>query len=525
MPTRVDIVWFWIAPELILATSGVLSLLVAAVQGAVTRPADGKSSRLGAAEWLSIAGVALSGVLEVWVGHDVAVSGGAAVHFWNGLTHDAFSAYFKVAVAVAVLLVMAMMAGYERALFNRPEIYGLLALATLAIFLMASASELVLIFLSLEFLSLTSYVMVGYLKDDARSAEAGVKYFLFGAVCAAIMLYGMSLLYGLTGSTTLQGIAAALGSGTATLRHQMAMVAALLVLAGLGFKISMVPFLQWVPEAYEGAPTPITAFLSVSSKAAGFALAVRVFAVAFGIPGLTEHWAGVIAVLAMVTMTWGNTAAIWQKNIKRMLAYSSIAQAGYMMVGLVSLGLGGSAVREYALPGLLLYVLAYLFMNLGAFSAVIVVSNHTGSDDISAYAGVGQRAPGVAALLTLFFLSLIGIPPTAGFIGKFYLFVAAIRTEPFLPGVPILLAVVMAVNSVVSAFYYLNVVKMMFLRRPEEEAPITPNRALAGTLALAALGTLLVGVWAQPFIDVAQAATNASSLLYGVLGALHAAKW
>lgn len=506
-----------IAPELALTAAGVVALLAAAAH----RPAakefrDDGQAPLRLAEWTAILGVAVSGLLALLVGlQSTGLAAGQRVHFWGGMTHDAFSAYFKVAVALSVLIVMAMLTGYRRAMFNRPELYGLLAFATLAIYFMASATELVLIFIALECLSLTSYAMVGYQKDDARSAEAGLKYFLFGAVCGAVMLYGMSLLYGLTGTTLLPAIAAALGGHLSVLQQQIAVIAALLVLAGIGFKISVAPFLQWVPEAYEGAPTPITAFLSVASKAAGFALAVRIFAVAFGAEALAAHWAVILSLLAIITMTWGNTAAIWQTNVKRMLAYSSIAQAGYIVVGLVALGIGGAAATRYAVPGILLYVLAYMFMNLGAFAVVIAVHNQTGSDRIPDYAGLAHRAPWLAALMTLFLLSLIGIPPTAGFIAKLYLFLAAIQgASPWL----VALAIAMIVNSVISAYYYLNVVRLMYFGNVTETAPIATNRALTGALTLAAVATLAIFFWAQPFIDVATLTAQASDLIHGIGG-------
>ncbi|MDH7571795.1 MAG: NADH-quinone oxidoreductase subunit N, partial [Armatimonadota bacterium] len=333
-PIRIDINWFWVSPELTLAVTGMLAFLVAAAQTAGARRPTPAPERLGVAEWLSVAGVGIAGLLALWVGMRGAEQSGAMVHLWGGMTHDPFSAWFKVAVSVAVLLVMAMNTSYRRPMFNRPELYPLLTLATMAIFLMASASELVLIFLAIEFLSITSYVLAGYLKDDPKSAEAGLKYFLFGTVCSAVMLYGMSLLYGMTGTTHLVDIAARLAAGPSALELQVTVIAACLVLAGIGFKISMAPFLQWVPEAYEGAPTPITAFLSVASKAAGFALAVRVFTVAFPSVELARHWGTLLGILAIITMTWGNTAAIWQVNVKRMLAYSTLAQIGFILTGI-----------------------------------------------------------------------------------------------------------------------------------------------------------------------------------------------
>ncbi len=513
----IDIQWSWIAPELVLAGFA-LAALLAAVIGAAARgrgasakaamgPEGGPGLRLAAA--LSMAGVALSAILTL----PQLAAGSERLHFWGGMAHDPFSAFLKVMVALSVLVVMVMLGGYWRALHNRPEIYALLALATLAIYFMASAAELVLLALAIEFLSLTSYVLVGYLKHEPRSAEAGLKYFLFGALCSAVMLYGMSLLYGLTGSTTLQGIGAAISGPAAGTRPEILLAAILLVLAGLGFKIAMVPFHQWVPDAYEGAPTPITAFLSVASKAAGFAVAIRFFAMAFPVEEIAHHWATIVAILAMLTMTWGNTVAIWQTNMKRMLAYSSIAQAGYVMVGLAALGIGGRAVEAYAIPGILLYLAVYLFMNLGAFAVVIAVANRGGTEEIPGYAGLHHRAPWLAAVLTLFLLSLIGIPPTAGFVGKVWLFLAAIRGNSVLLAV---LAVVLFINSVISAYYDLGVVRRMYLEAPEDSTPLSTNRPLVGALAVCAIATLVIGLYGQPLFALAQETAATSTLLHGV---------
>lgn len=521
-----DIKLFWISPELVLTGAVLVALLVAAAESARVRLAArrGKAAAetllggLRPSEWVSVLGVGAAGILALFVGVWLKGDNGAT-HFWGLMTHDAFSAYFKVAVALATLLVMAMSAGYRRDVAHRPEMFALLGFATLAIFFMASASELVMIFLAIEFLSIVSYVLAGYLKDEPRSAEAGLKYFLFGCVCSAVMLYGMSLLYGMTGTTILRDIGVALGTVASVQQQQIALIAAVLVMAGLGFKVSMVPFQQWVPDVYEGAPTPITAFLSVASKAAGFALIVRIFITAFGAPLLASHWSGVVGVLALITMTWGNTAAIWQTNIKRMLAYSGIAQAGYILVGLVAAGVSNGASVRYAVPGILLYIIAYIFMNLGAFAVVIAVSNKTGSDEIADYAGMGQRAPLLAAAMTFFLLSLIGIPPTAGFLAKLYLFLAAIQfSTPLL----LALAIGMIVNSVISAFYYLNVVRQMYFGEAKDPAPVPAGRGLAGAVAIAAAATLAIFLFAQPFISTAKETATASTFLRSAVTTMRA---
>ncbi|HOJ20724.1 MAG TPA: NADH-quinone oxidoreductase subunit N [Armatimonadota bacterium] len=520
----IDIRWFWVAPELVLTFAGLAGLLAAAMRTPWARhpfarpavpPEDAEGTVLRAAEWICIVGVAVAGLLAAAVGWSTrALHPGVMVHFWGGMMHDPFSAFFKVAVAVATLLVMAMTAAYRRSFPNRPEMYALLTLATLAIFFMASASELVVLFLAVEFLSIVSYVLVGYLKNEPRSAEAGIKYFLFGTVCSAVMLYGMSLLYGLTGSTLLQGIAGVLAGETDVARRMVVLAAAFFVLAGLGFKVSMAPFHQWVPDAYEGAPTPITAYLSVASKAAGFAVTVRFLGVALALPQIAPHWAALIAILAMITMTWGNTAAIWQTNIKRMLAYSSIAQAGYILTGLAAAGVAGEGVREFAIPGILLYVLAYLFMNLGAFAVVIAVANQDGVEEIPGYAGLARRAPWLAAAMTIFLLSLIGIPPTAGFIAKLYLFLAAIKASTPLMTT---LAVVMFVNSVISAYYYLNVVRQMYLGEPVAEKRISAHLGLKLTVGVCAVATIAILIAAEPFLALSQDAVYTSTPLFSIL--------
>ncbi len=408
---------------------------------------------------------------------------------------DPFTLFFRVIAVLAVGLVILFSVDYlrERTPY-RGEFYSLLLFSALAITLIAGAADLIMVYVAIELLSITSYILTGYLREDRKSTEAAIKYFLYGAVASAVMLYGMSLLYGATGTTSLSAIAASLGAADVSMRWLISL-AMIFLLAGFGFKIAAVPFHQWSPDAYEGAPTPVTAFLSVGPKAAGFAVLLRVFLTA--LPHFQTDWVALLAGVSIVTMTLGNLVAIWQKNIKRMLAYSSIAQAGYILIGLVCLG-----PDNYGMRGVLLYLLVYLFTNLGAFAVVIAFSQATRSDEIEDYAGLFRRSPWLAASLVIFFLSLVGIPPMAGFFGKMFIFAAAIRLQYFL------LAVIGVVNSVISLYYYFNVVRLMFFLPPKDETPIHAPPLLRVALVLTLAMTLVIGVYPQPFIELAQGAAR-----------------
>jgi NADH-quinone oxidoreductase subunit N len=420
------------------------------------------------------------------------------------LVFDPLAIFFKLFTALTLALVLLTSLDYLRThTKDRGEFYTLLLLAGLAIALASASTNLVMIYLSIEFLSITSYILTGYLREDKRSTESAIKYFLYGAVTSAIMLYGLSLLYGATGSTDLAVIGATLAKGDITLRW-LIFPATVLVLAGLGFKIALVPFHQWSPDAYEGAPTPVTAFLSVGPKAAGFAVLLRLLLVA--LPDFQNDWAAILIGLSIVTMTVGNLVALWQTNIKRMLAYSSIAQAGYMLIGVAALPTLSQLPQVQSgftgINGLLLFLFAYLFTNLGAFAAVIAFENATGSVTIDDYAGLMRRAPWLAIALFIFLLSLIGIPPTAGFIGKFFVFAAAIqRNEPRF----YILAVIGIANSVISVFYYYGVMRQMFLAPPPEGEgkPLQVSPALTFTIAFTTVMTFAIALYPQPFIDLA----------------------
>ncbi|HUI64427.1 MAG TPA: NADH-quinone oxidoreductase subunit N, partial [Bacteroidota bacterium] len=390
------------------------------------------------------------------------------------------------------------------------EYYAILCAAVLGMMLMAGATNLLMMYLSLELSSLSSYLLTGYTREAPDSSEASLKYVIYGALSSGLMLYGISLIYGLTGSLNISAINHMLPSvlshgGTASVTL---LIAGVLALAGFGYKISAVPFHFWTPDVYEGAPIAITAFLSVSSKAGGFAMLIRFVTVTFidphgasllagkwvslqGVP-----WADIIAVLAVLSMTIGNLIAVWQNNLKRLLAYSSIAHAGYMLTGIV-------VMTSQGLAAIMVYFVVYLFMNLGAFYAVMLIADKTGSEDIDEYRGIGSRSPFLAVALAVFLISLTGLPPTAGFIGKLYIFAAMINQGW------IWLAIVAALNSVIALYYYVRVFRNMFLRADEASGgPISLTWVQGATLLVLLVPTLLLGLYFGPLVSLAQASVR-----------------
>jgi len=355
--------------------------------------------------------------------------------------------------------------------------------------LMAATTELISIYIALELTSISLYVLTGFLKDP-KSSEASLKYLLLGAVASALLLFGMALVFGFTGQTQLGAIAQSIQalSPQGVLASPGLILGLVLLIAGFGFKIAAVPFHMWVPDVYEGAPTPITAYLSVASKAAGFALILRVFFSAFGMPQwLSLEWGLIFAILSAIGMFAGNIVAIPQTNIKRMLGYSSIAQAGYLMVGLAVVGFS-PATDVVGRSSILFFLAGYAVTNLGAFIAIIAISNKLNSDLIDDYAGMGKRAPILSLALTLCLISLIGIPPAAGFMAKFYIFSGAVQHGL------LWLVILGVINSVISAYYYLRVVKVMWLGEPASDAKVPSSGALRVALALSCLGVLLLGI-------------------------------
>jgi len=427
------------------------------------------------------------------------IAGGVTVAMWGGsfpaifnnmLAVDNFALFFKLLfLGIAFLVILASVDYAAKFARFQGEYYALVLLSTLGMMLMAATTDLISIYISLELTSISLYALVGFLKD-AKSTEASLKYLLLGAVASAILLYGMALIFGFTGKTQLGEIAQAIQAmPPQTLLASPALILGIvLLIAGFGFKIAAVPFQMWVPDVYEGAPTPITAYLSVASKAAGFAIIMRVFFSAFGLPEcLSLNWGIIFAVLAVIGMTLGNIVAIPQTNIKRMLGYSSIAQAGYLMVGLAAMGFS-PATDVLGRSGVLFFLASYALTNMGAFIAIIAISNKLNSDLIEDYSGIGKRAPLVALALTLCLISLIGIPPAAGFMAKFYIFSAAVQHNL------LWLVIIAVINSVISAYYYLRVVKVMWLGQAVSEEKVPSSGVLRLALSICCLGVLLLGI-------------------------------
>ncbi|MCB0227930.1 MAG: NADH-quinone oxidoreductase subunit N [Anaerolineae bacterium] len=409
------------------------------------------------------------------------------------LAIDGFATFLMVAALIGMALVVLYSLDYMRKYGkNRGEYYAFLLAVSLAIILAVSANNLLMVWLAMEFLSITSYILVGYLRGDARSNEGAIKYFLYGAVASGVMLYGISLIYGATGTLSLNGVAQVISGEGVLGSRALGFTAVVLLIAGFGFKTSLVPFHQWAPDTYEGAPTPITGFLSTASKLAGFALLVRTMIVA--LPSLSVDWLTVLAGISMITMTFGNLVALKQTNMKRLLAYSSIAQAGYILMGLVAVPQIGYKILPFSdftfngINGVLIYLFGYIFTNLGAFAVIIAIENRTGKVEVKDYAGLIYRSPWLASLLLIFLLSLTGIPPTLGFWGKYFVFGAAMQIK-FYP-----LAAVALINAAIAAGYYLNVIRYMFLMPAEDEEKIGISRAISVTLAVCAAAVLLLGI-------------------------------
>jgi NADH-quinone oxidoreductase subunit N len=418
---------------------------------------------------------------------------------------DAFSRFFLwlAIAATAMVLILAAQSG-ELARRRFPEFTALLLTIAVGISLMAATRDLLMAYLAMEMVSLSSYVLTGFKRNDLVSHEAALKYVIYGGVASGVMVFGISLLYGLTGSTAFTAVAAALGQGGPVLAAGKtgmlaAVIALIMILTGLSFKIAAVPFHMWSPDVYQGAPTPFTGFLSVAPKAAGFALLLR-FLMALlpqSAPELKEPMMIILGLIAAITMTIGNLSAINQSNIKRLLAYSSIAHAGYMLMGVVLIDQAGAGA-------VLLYLGIYLFMNLGAFAVVQVVADKLKTEEIAGYKGLGYQAPLIGVLLSIYLFSLAGLPPLAGFIGKFFLFAALIKNSGFWY---IALAFVGILNSVVGLFYYTRIMREMYMRGGED----TPawSASLAPLLIVLALPILVLGLYWVPLQNWALAAVQA----------------
>ncbi len=446
---------------------------------------------------VSLAGIIVATVftISLWRGLD----GGMAVGiFGNTMAVDPFALFFKfLFLGIAALVVLASVDYVNKHSRFQGEYYALVLISALGMMLMAATSELISIYIALELTSIPLYILVGFRKD-AKSIEASIKYLLLGAVASAVLLYGMALIFGVTGTTQLGEIAQAIGAAQSS--SPALILGMVLVLAGFGFKIAAVPFHMWVPDVYEGAPTPVTAYLSVGSKAAGFAVILRFFYSALGAPEISLDWGMIFAVLSALSMTIGNVIALTQTNIKRMLGYSSVAQAGYLMVGLATVGVAASG-DTLGQSGVLFFLAAYALTNLGAFIAIIAISNRTESDLIDDYSGMFKRAPLLTLGLSLCLISLIGMPPAGGFMAKFYIFGAAVQHNL------LWLVVIAVLNSVISAYYYLRVVKVMWMGEPVSTEKIDSSGTLRLALSLACLGVLVLGIVPGAVMKIAQLAS------------------
>lgn len=474
--------WASIAPELVLFGTGLAVLLLGAF---FPRLSGGWSG-----------GISLAGVLSSLM-VTVSLWGRSELAFSNMLALDNYGLFFNLILlsgtALTILASIDTLGKFSEAL-EHAEYYTLLLFACVGMMFMAAGTDLITIFLGLETMSIAVYILAGFVKKDLKGSEAAIKYMLLGAFSTGFLLYGIALIFGATGSTNLPAIFAYL-QGTERAASPMLLFGLALLMAGFGFKVAAVPFHMWTPDVYEGAPTLVTAFMSVGVKAGAFAAFLRVLV--FALPSLQSQWSAILWALAITTMTLGNLAALQQENIKRMLAYSSIAHAGYLLVGMAAARHGAGDLGS---AGILYYLLAYTFMNLGAFLVVILYGRRAEENlNISDYAGMGYRYPLLGATMALFMFSLAGIPPTAGFVGKFQVFAAAVKGG-FLD-----LAIIGMINSVLSAYYYLRVTVMIYMREPATVAPpIRFSRPAALAASLAALATLILGIFPESFLTLAR---------------------
>jgi NADH-quinone oxidoreductase subunit N len=467
-----------ILPETVLIVFGTLIMLLDALAG------EGKKSWLGT--------VAIVGLLLAAWGTVVAWSNPGPA-FQSMMMVDGYATFFRfLVIGVGVLTILASFAYLKREHAESGEYYALVLYSIAGQCVMVTANELIMIFIGLEISSISSYILAGYLRDDKRNNESALKYFLLGSFATAFLLYGIAWIYGATGTTNLADIRRVLSNRDIAPAMGLIGTSAALMFVGFAFKVSAAPFQVWAPDVYQGAPAPVSAFLSAGPKAAAFAIFLRVFMTAF--EPVADKWAPVIWVSALATMTVGNFAALLQANIKRLLAYSSIAHAGYVMVAI-------AAHSQIGTEAVMFYMAAYAFMNVGAFAVVAHFSRqgekYVNTDDL---AGLGQRQPVTAALLTIFLLSLIGVPLTGGFFGKFYIFKAALDANL------VWLTVLGLLNSAVGAYYYLRIIVVMYFKEPGESMqdlqPLAPG--IQAVLWGSALATLLLGIYPSVILDFAR---------------------
>lgn len=477
IPSAQEILRF--APEIALSFGGTVVMLGEAGLK------NGSRARLAAITFLTLLAAAL---LSVWVAADPGPA------FSNLLAVDGFSTFFRVLVCAAGMLVVLISTNYLRQEgHDSGEYYALILFSVAGQCLMAASNELIMLFIGLECSSIASYVLAGYLRDDKRNNEAALKYFLLGSFASAFFLYGVAWLWGAAGTTNLSEVRRLLLDPTAGVSSTMAAAAAALMLVGLAFKVSAAPFQMWAPDVYQGAPAPVAAFLSVGPKAAAFAMFLRILMTAF-LP-LRERWEPVLWTVALATMVIGNFAALWQTNVKRLLAYSSIAHAGYILVALTAMSDTGAAAAMF-------YLAAYAFMNIGAFAVVTFVAGRGEKHvELMDLAGLSRRSPAMAAVLSIFLLSLTGVPLTAGFFGKFYIFKAALDADL------VWLAVLGLLNSAVAAYYYLRIIVMMYMHEPSSGVqPLpAPSPGIRWALAASVAGTFILGVAPSLVLDYATA--------------------
>src|SRR5512139_432424 len=468
---------YLIAPEIVITIFGFLVLMVD-----VFSPKKERKGYLGV--------ISLIGILIAFF-YTLPLMGSASSGFEGMFTADGYALFFKITfMIIAFLTVLISMEYIQREGIAFGEYYALILFATLGMMLMAAGTHFIIIFLGLETMSISIYVLAGMVREDKRSAEAALKYFILGAFATGFLLYGIALIYGATGSLHLKDIASYIASKN-LLRSPMLLMSLVFLTIGFGFKIASVPFHMWTPDVYEGAPTSITAFMATGVKAAAFSALVRVFFSA--LPAFRPDWTSIMWVISVATMTVGNIVAISQNNIKRMLAYSSIAHAGYILVAFV-------AGNDLGTSGILFYLMTYAFMNIGAFTVVILLGKKGEENTlISDYAGIGFKYPLLAASMTIFLLSMAGIPPLGGFMAKFYVFGAAVKSKFYW------LVIIGVLNSAVSVYYYLRVTVLMYFRESEREITglqFSPASVLA--LILAVIGTLYMGIFPANVLSLAQ---------------------
>jgi NADH-quinone oxidoreductase subunit N len=432
--------------------------------------------------WVTAAGAGLIILLSLF-----SMPGSDPKLIWGGMLRDDWLAFiFKLLFIFGAGITALLSMGFKD-LGERGDFHALLLVSTLGMTFMASAADLVMLYLAIETTSIPLYILAGFFLKDEKSTESGFKYLLFGALTSAVMLYGFSLLYGFSGTTSLYAIAESFQNG---MPSAPVIGSLLLVLVGFGFKVSAVPFHFWAPDVYEGAPTPVTGFLSTASKAAGFAVLLRFLLAVF--PSLVEAWAPVLASLSVATMTLGNLIALGQKNVKRLLAYSSIAHAGYALIGVVAAA--SPEAHTLGVTSVVFYLIAYMVTNLAAFGVVAAFGKISGSDDYTAYYGLSRRSPYLALVMLVAFLSLAGMPPLGGFSAKIFVFAAAVQAHL------IWLAVIGVLNSIIGLYYYLTVLKYVYLYRGEnEEEPLPISRSYKLALVVLTLGIILIGTLFGPW--------------------------